>query len=347
MTITTLPPAPSRAEPSTFSAKGDALLGALATFVSEANALGVALNLASTTSTSTTSLAIAIASKMLTVNTSKSYQPGMSVKIAYTTDPDKWMHGDVTSYNPVTGTLMVNVTTILGTGTYAVWTVTLSAPRGAAGADGADGADGAPGSNAWTQTTGTFTATPASTSTLTMTTDLTAYIYVGMSLAYIIGGTSYFGRVGAMASNLLTVNGAPLGGDVTALYYGGGTVRQVVVIIPDFYEDASSTGLIVADLRSSLTWTLPVSYCVHYKVYSDVADSGDDGKVSVRINATELNTSAGGLTIAADKTWYSTVVNIATAAYDINPGEAVEVTSVKGTTGDACDLTVMMFFVTP
>lgn len=39
MTITTLPPAPSRTDPSTFSAKADALLGALATFVTEANAL--------------------------------------------------------------------------------------------------------------------------------------------------------------------------------------------------------------------------------------------------------------------------------------------------------------------
>lgn len=39
MTITALPPAPSRTDPSTFSAKADALLGALATFVTEANTL--------------------------------------------------------------------------------------------------------------------------------------------------------------------------------------------------------------------------------------------------------------------------------------------------------------------
>ncbi len=44
MPITTLPPAPSRAEPSTFSAKGDALLGALAAFVTEANALETNVN---------------------------------------------------------------------------------------------------------------------------------------------------------------------------------------------------------------------------------------------------------------------------------------------------------------
>lgn len=44
MPITALPPAPSRAEPSTFSEKGDALLGALAQFVTEANALETNVN---------------------------------------------------------------------------------------------------------------------------------------------------------------------------------------------------------------------------------------------------------------------------------------------------------------
>jgi len=44
MPITTLPAAPSRAEPSTFSDKADALLGALDTFVTEANALETNVN---------------------------------------------------------------------------------------------------------------------------------------------------------------------------------------------------------------------------------------------------------------------------------------------------------------
>lgn len=40
-TITALPPAPSRGDPSTFSAKSDALLGALDTFVTETNAVAL------------------------------------------------------------------------------------------------------------------------------------------------------------------------------------------------------------------------------------------------------------------------------------------------------------------
>lgn len=200
----------------------------------------------------------------------------------------------------------------------------------------------------WAQVpTASFTATPASTSTITMLSDLTASIKVGMSLKYVIGGVTKYGRVSAIAAGLLTVNGAPMGGDVTALYYGGGITRQINVIIPGTYEDASSTGLIVADLKSSLIWMLPISYLVHFRVYSDVHDTGTHGQASVRINATETCTTAGGLTIAADKTWYSTVVDIDVAAYDINPGEALEVTSVKAGNGDATDLTVQMFFVTP
>jgi hypothetical protein len=201
--------------------------------------------------------------------------------------------------------------------------------------------------SSWFQTSGTFAATPASTSTLTMTTDMTASIKAGMSLKYVIGGVTKYGRVSDCAANLLTVNGAPMGGDVTALYYGGGTIRQVTVIIPDSYEDASNTALITSDLKSALVWSLPISYCVAFSVYSNTHDSGTHGQASVRINNAELCTTAGGLTVAAATTWYNTVVDIDVAAYDINPGEAIEVTAVKAGTGDAANLTVKMIFVTP
>jgi hypothetical protein len=200
----------------------------------------------------------------------------------------------------------------------------------------------------WVQTIGTFTAAPASTSTITMTTDLTATILVGYPLKYTIGGTTYYGIVSAIAANLLTVNGAPLGGDVTALYYGDPLrVIQMQVMIPSTYEDASNTDLIGSDLKTKLIWDKAKAYLVRFKVYSNVEDTSDNGQASVQINNTETCTTAGGLTIAAAQTWYSTVVDIATAAYDINPGEELEVTCIKGTTGDATDLTVKMIFIIP
>jgi len=373
MTISALPAAPSRSSPSDFSTKADAFVAALPTFVTEANALATAMNLNDTTATSTDSVAIATGAKSFTVDISKSFQVGMAVMIAY--DSTNWMHGSVTSYNSGTGALVVNVTNIGGSGTKATWTVTLSAPVNAMTASTAAAgvieiatnaealalADTARALTAddlayvlntlkahrWKQTTGTFTATPASTSTLTMTSDLTGSIKAGMSLWYVIGGVNKYGRVNAITSILLTIDGAPLSGDVTALYYDGGIVRQMTVQIPGTYEDASNTALIASDLKSSLIWNLPVSYCVKFRVYSFTHDSGTHGQASVRINNTELCTTAGGLTIAADTTWYATVVDIDAAAYDINPGEAIEITSVKAGTGDATYLTVEMILVTP
>jgi len=128
MAITPLPAAPSRLSPTDFSVKADAFVAALPTFVAEANALAAAMNLNDTTSISTTSLAIGTGTQSLTVDASKSYQPGMSVKIARTSSPSNWMHGDVTSYNAGTGALVVNVLDVLGSGTYTDWTVTFSAP---------------------------------------------------------------------------------------------------------------------------------------------------------------------------------------------------------------------------
>lgn len=128
MTITALPTPPSRSSPSTFSERADAFLAALPTFVNEVNAVAAAMDLNDVAATSTTSLAIGTGSKTLTVETGKSFQPGMSVKIAYTADPTNWMHGDVISYNAGTGELVANVTAILGSGTQTAWTVSLSAP---------------------------------------------------------------------------------------------------------------------------------------------------------------------------------------------------------------------------
>ena len=126
MAITTLPDPPSRSNPSDFSTKADAFLGALPTFVTECNAVAAAMDLNDTISTSSTSLAIGTGSKSLTVETSKSFQVGMSVKIAH--DSTNWMHGEVTSYDTGTGALVVNVTTVKGSGTETSWTVTLSGP---------------------------------------------------------------------------------------------------------------------------------------------------------------------------------------------------------------------------
>lgn len=143
MTITTLPAPPTRADATNFNARADAFLSALPTFVSEANALAgevngyasnaaasasTATNAPGTSATSTTSLAVGTGSKSLTVQTGKALVVGQWVTITSTATPANWMHGQVTAYTSGTGALAVNVYALGGSGTYAAWTIGLSAP---------------------------------------------------------------------------------------------------------------------------------------------------------------------------------------------------------------------------
>lgn len=132
MAITPLPDVPQRGDqPDVFIARADAFIAALVQFRSELNDAANAMNLYAVSSVSTTNLTISVASKTLTVEPDKSFLPGQTVKIASTSDGAKWMLGDVMSYDVVTGALVVSVNTIQGSGTFAAWTISLSAPGGA------------------------------------------------------------------------------------------------------------------------------------------------------------------------------------------------------------------------
>jgi hypothetical protein len=147
-TITALPTAPQRSDaPATFVSRADALLAALADFVTEANALGVyvddaaeqietLVSSAGFSGTSTTSLTIGEGTKSLTVQTARGYVPGANLIIANTAAPStNYMYGIVTSYNSGTGALVVEVPVdgARGLGTYTAWTVSLSGPKGPEG----------------------------------------------------------------------------------------------------------------------------------------------------------------------------------------------------------------------
>jgi hypothetical protein len=89
----------------------------------------IAVNAPGTSATSTTSLTIDGNNKTLTIQTGKSIVPGMFAMLAYTTDPTKWMYGIVTAYNSGTGSLTLSNVTYSGSGTFAAWTLSLSAPQ--------------------------------------------------------------------------------------------------------------------------------------------------------------------------------------------------------------------------
>jgi hypothetical protein len=126
MTISTVLIPPQTSDPANFDTKADKFLTDLITWTDEANQTANALNLNATNGTSSTSVLIGTGSKTFTADTGKSWQLGMTLRIASTASPANNMTGDVTAYNSGTGSLTVNVTSTAGSGTLASWTISQS-----------------------------------------------------------------------------------------------------------------------------------------------------------------------------------------------------------------------------
>jgi hypothetical protein len=192
-----------------------------------------------------------------------------------------------------------------------------------------------------------FTTAPASTSTITFSVDYTTTALVGMFVRYTIGGVEYFGQLTTVAAALWTIRGATLGGNITNLYYGGGEATEIVYDGSKNPDGTALTTVLATGTVATIPWKKTKSYMVGYSAYNTVHDGGTHGKFTIKINATETNTSAGGLVIAANATWYATVIDLATAAYDVNYGEDIIFVVTVGTTGDAYGLIATATFVTP
>ena len=130
MPITPLPNPPSRTDPINFSNRADAFVDALAnTFVPEANALENSIIASVSSATSTTSQSMTLGLKTFTVQTGKSFGVNSWLSIVSTSDPSKGMIGQVQSYNPDTGSLVVDVTIVTGTGSDASWFLHYTHPQ--------------------------------------------------------------------------------------------------------------------------------------------------------------------------------------------------------------------------
>lgn len=83
--------------------------------------------------TSTDSLSVTTGSKSFTTNTNLQFAAGGQVTITATADLSKYMSGQVTAYDQDTGAIVVNVTSVVGSGTFSSWSITLSGAMGATG----------------------------------------------------------------------------------------------------------------------------------------------------------------------------------------------------------------------
>lgn len=90
--------------------------------------------------TSTTSLTIGTGSKSLTTQTLRQFAAGQQVRILRTSDPTKYMDGQVASYTSGTGAFDVTVESVNGAGTFTDWTIVVGGKKGDTGATGAAGA---------------------------------------------------------------------------------------------------------------------------------------------------------------------------------------------------------------
>jgi hypothetical protein len=72
---------------------------------------------------STTSLTVGTGTQSLTVGTGYEINAGYAITIVATSSPSVTMSGTITSYNSITGALVLNITSVTGSGTYSLWTV--------------------------------------------------------------------------------------------------------------------------------------------------------------------------------------------------------------------------------
>ena len=119
---------PDENNPATIATEIDLFVRQLKASIPQINAVIAAFNFNATNSTSTTSLAIGYGTKNLNVGAGKSYDKGMAIACAYSTDPSKWMRGEVLSYDSGTGDLSFDSRYISSvTGTYATWVINQAA----------------------------------------------------------------------------------------------------------------------------------------------------------------------------------------------------------------------------
>ena len=159
-----------------------------ATGLGSTGATGLPGNRYSTTSATT--LSIGTGTKTLTVETGLAYTIAQDVIIAY--DINNHMIGMVSSYNSGTGVMVVDIITIIGTGSYSSWQVNLNGAEGVAGATGPKGNNGSTGATGATGL-GATGATGVGTQGSTGATGATGYI--GTTGA--TGATGYIGTTGA------------------------------------------------------------------------------------------------------------------------------------------------------
>ena len=205
----------------------------------------------------------------------------------------------------------------------------------------------------WDTINSGYTATPASTSTITTTVDLRSKIRAGDPLRYDIAGVYYYGVVTTMAAALITIAGAPMGGDIVELCVG----NPSRVIVKDYHFDAAYTTVTdQTKLESFHKWDLGdlwqnkearlvrISHC------NETNDATSQPDVNMYVDTAAVSTANTnqGQQVGASPAVVHTVVDINTTNYVVAFGSRIEIGVADhggGLAGAAAGLSVWGTFV--
>jgi hypothetical protein len=112
----------------TYASQASTSASEASNYANQANAYAAAIN-----ATSTSSVTVGVGSRSFTVQTFKQFSVGQYVVVARTSAPSTRMYGQVTSYNTLTGALIVDVQLVYGAGTFTDWTISVAGDRGVEG----------------------------------------------------------------------------------------------------------------------------------------------------------------------------------------------------------------------
>jgi len=249
--------------------------------------------------TSVSSVAIATGSKTFTTNLSNistAFTVGTRIRVAYVTTPANYIEGVITSFSGTT--LVVNVDSIGGSGTYANWTISVA---------------GIQGSNGVTSITGTANQVIASASTGAVTLSLPQSINSGATPTFV--GTNFTGipntgltnssitfgtTTQALGSTVSTLNAVSIGattkstGAFTSL-----TANQPVTFTGGTFDcltlQASSSNSIGLRLQNTFTgsrnWNISISG-------GSIGTNGNFAIYDDTAGATRLQIDSTGVVIA-------------------------------------------------
>jgi len=200
--------------------------------------------------------------------------------------------------------------------------------------------------------TSKYTATPASTSRITMSD--TSDMYVGRPLKYTYNSVVYCGIVSAISGNTyIDVAGATLntGQAITKLEIGHkDAVVQMPFFIQGTYGDGNNSALLASDMNAYVRWKESEAALVLFDVTHKTADTGgNQPKVNVYLNGNAVstqNSNQGPAVSGTPGTWTAnSAIEINTSYYSIAYDQSIEIGVVAGSTGDAANLSGNMLFI--